>query len=122
MHEQNMNKYMALGEALTAQTPHGNFMFGNTEQPSRPSQDYAMSKQPPKGPPTHHVVPNPGGGWDVKKGGASRASSHHEIKSEAVKSGREVSQNQGTEFRVHNKDGKIASSDSHGKDPNPPKG
>jgi len=23
---------------------------------------------------THHVVPNPSGGWSVKKGGASRAS------------------------------------------------
>ena len=41
-----------------------------------------------KGPKTHHVVPNPDGGWDVKRGGASRASSHHDTKSEAVQSGR----------------------------------
>lgn len=27
---------------------------------------------------SHHVVPNPNGGWDVKRGGSSRASSHHE--------------------------------------------
>ena len=25
---------------------------------------------------SHHVVPNPDGGWDVKKGGAERASGH----------------------------------------------
>jgi len=75
-----------------------------------------------KGPKTHHVVPNPDGGWDVKRGGASRASSHHDTKRDAIDSGREISRNQGTEFRIHNKDGKIASSDSHGSDPYPPKG
>ena len=75
-----------------------------------------------KGPKTHHVVPNPEGGWDVKKGGASRASSHHDTKAAAVQSGRSVSRNQATELRIHNKDGRIASSDSHGRDPFPPKG
>jgi len=71
---------------------------------------------------SHHVVPNPNGGWDVKRGGASRASSHHETKQDAVDRGREISRNQGTEFRVHNRDGQIANSDSHGRDPYPPKG
>ena len=52
-----------------------------------------------KGPKTHHVVPNPEGGWDVKRGGASRASSHHDTKNEAVQSGRSVSRNQKTELR-----------------------
>ena len=75
-----------------------------------------------RGPKTHHVVPNPNGGWDVKRGGASRASSHHRTKREAIDSGRTVSRNQATEFRIHNKDGRIASSDSHGGDPHPPKG
>ena len=59
-----------------------------------------------KGPKSHHVVPNPSGGWDVKRGGASRASTHHDTK---------------REFRIHNRDGKIARSDSHGNDPCPPK-
>lgn len=81
-----------------------------------------MSKNPPKGPPSHHVVPNKGGGWDVKRGGSDRSSGHFETKSEAVDAGRQISRNQQTELRVHNKDGRIASSDSHGKDPNPPKG
>ena len=37
-----------------------------------------------KGPKSHHVVPNPQGGWDVKRGGAGRASSHHGTKQEAI--------------------------------------
>lgn len=76
----------------------------------------------PKGPKTHHIVPNPKGGWDVKRGGASRASSHHDIKQEAIRHGRKISQNQNTELRIHNKDGRISGSDSHGNDPFPPKG
>ena len=75
-----------------------------------------------KGPKSHHVVPNPSGGWDVKRGGATRASSHHDTKADAIQQGREISRNQSTELRIHNKDGRIASSDSHGGDPYPPKG
>jgi hypothetical protein len=71
---------------------------------------------------THHVVPNPKGGWDVKKGGSEKASNHFDKKSDAVEKGREISQNQGSEFYVHGKDGKIQSKDSHGNDPNPPQG
>lgn len=75
-----------------------------------------------KGPATHHVVPNPKGGWDLKRGGSDRATSHHETKREAVDAGRKISRVQGTELRIHNKDGRIAGSDSHGGDPYPPKG
>ena len=71
---------------------------------------------------THHIVPNPEGGWDIKKGGADRASAHFEKKIDAIEHGRTISQNQGTEFLVHNKDGRISQSDSHGHDPYPPKG
>lgn len=75
-----------------------------------------------KGPETHHVVHNPQGGWDVKRGGGERASSHHDTKRQAIDQAREVSRSQGTELRIHNRDGRIASSDSHGGDPNPPRG
>lgn len=75
-----------------------------------------------KGPKIHHVVPNPSGGWDVKRGGAQRASSHHGTNREAVDSGRSVSRNQGTELRIHTKDGRNGASDSRGGDPYPPKG
>lgn len=69
----------------------------------------------------HHVVPNPGGGWDVKRENASRASIHTDTKAEAEQAGREISRNQGTEFVIHGRDGVIQRSDSHGHDPNPPK-
>jgi hypothetical protein len=78
--------------------------------------------QMPRGPKTHHVVPSPNGGWAVKRGGSNRASSHHETKQEAINAGRTTSRTQGTELRIHNKDGRIGSSDSHGNDPHPPKG
>ena len=74
------------------------------------------------GPKSHHVVPNPAGGWDVKRGGGERSSSHFDTKTQTIDRAREISRNQGTELRIHNRDGRIASSDSHGNDPNPPRG
>lgn len=71
---------------------------------------------------SHHVVPNANGGWDVKKGGASRASGHFDRKQDAVDAGRQISRNQGTEFFIHGKDGQIQQKDSHGNDDFPPKG
>lgn len=69
----------------------------------------------------HHVVPNPNGGWDVKRNGAEKATVHTDTKQGAIDLGRRISQNQGTEFVIHNKDGKISNPDSHGNDPCPPK-
>ncbi|GFO59096.1 hypothetical protein GMST_14210 [Geomonas silvestris] len=69
----------------------------------------------------HHVVPNGDGGWDVKRNGADRASVHVDTKQEAIDRGRVISQNQGTELVIHNRDGKISNSDSHGNDPCPPR-
>ena len=66
---------------------------------------------------SHHVVPNPDGGWDVKRSGASRASRHFDTKAEAVDAGREISTNQRTEFVIHRQDGTIQRKDSHGNDP-----
>lgn len=65
----------------------------------------------------HHVVPNPDGGWDVKRSGSERASRHFDTKAEAVDAGREISRNQRTEFVIHRKDGTIQRKDSHGNDP-----
>lgn len=69
----------------------------------------------------HHVVPNQKGGWDVKKNGARKSSVHTDTKKDAVDKGRSISKNQGSEFIVHGKDGKIQKADSHGNDPCPPK-
>jgi len=71
---------------------------------------------------TRHVVPNPEGGWDSKKGGAERASKHFETKQDAVDYSRELSKKQKTELVIHKKDGKIQRKDSHGNDNFPPKG
>jgi uncharacterized protein YdaT len=71
---------------------------------------------------SHHVVHDPDGGWNVKKGGSERASIHTDTKQQAIDKGREISQNQHTEFVIHNKDGKISEKDSHGNDPCPPRG
>lgn len=70
---------------------------------------------------SHHVVPDADGGWNVKKGGGSRALKHFDTKKDAEDWGRDVSINQGSEFIIHGKDGKIQRSDSHGNDPCPPK-
>ena len=71
---------------------------------------------------SHHVVPNPNGGWIVRRGGATRSSGNFETKQEVVDAGRKISQNQGTEFYIHGRDGKIQKKDSHGNDPFPPRG
>ena len=71
---------------------------------------------------SHHVVPNQNGGWNVKKSNSSRASGHFVRKQDAVDAGRQISRNQGTEFCIHGKDGKIQQKDSHGNDPFPPRG
>ena len=75
-----------------------------------------------KKPGTHHVVPNPNGGWSVKRGNSSRSSGNFETKSEAVHRARKISRNASTELKIHNKDGRISQSDSHGNDPFPPRG
>lgn len=70
----------------------------------------------------HHVVHSPNGGWDVKAANDQWASAHAETKAEAISIARTISQNQGSELFIHNMNGQIASRDSHGKDPFPPRG
>jgi len=71
---------------------------------------------------THHIVPNSKGGWDIKKGDGTRSSGHFDKKTNAIDAGRKISQNQHSELVIHNKNGRISQSDSHGHDPYPPKG
>lgn len=71
-----------------------------------------------------HVVPNPGGGWDVKAPGAGRASSHHDTQADAERRAKEIVRNRGGgEVRIHGRDGRIRDSDTvaPGNDPNPPR-
>ena len=69
----------------------------------------------------HHIVPNPGGGWDIIKNKAKRASGHFDNKQDAVDRAREISRNQNSELIIHRKDGTIERRDSHENDPNPPR-
>ena len=71
---------------------------------------------------SHHVVPDPNGGWNVRKSGAERASGHFDTKNDATNAARDISRNQKTELFIHGKDGQIQSRDSHGNDPFPPIG
>lgn len=66
---------------------------------------------------THHVVPDVNGGWNVIRGGAERASRHFDTKQGAINAAREISRNAHTELKIHNLDGRISQSDSHGNDP-----
>lgn len=72
---------------------------------------------------THHVTyDKQADDWKVTRGGADRAAGRFDTKQQAIDAAREISRNQNTELKIHNKDGKIAQSDSHGNDPHPPKG
>jgi hypothetical protein len=69
----------------------------------------------------YHVVPNPDGGWDVKREGAERASNHFDTKVPAIERGKNLAEKSGGELVEHKRDGTIRDSDSFGNDPNPPK-
>ena len=71
-----------------------------------------------------HIVPNPKGGWDIKKPDAARASSHHDTQAAAEARAKEtLARNGGGEVVIHDREGKIRDSDTvpPGKDPYPPK-
>lgn len=70
---------------------------------------------------THHVVPDPSGGWNVKKTGATRASKHFDKQQDAVAWGKEISKKQGSDFVIHKKDGTVAKKTSSGPISNPPR-
>jgi Uncharacterized protein conserved in bacteria (DUF2188) len=75
-------------------------------------------------PERRHVVPNPKGGWDVEKPGASRASSHHDTQVSAEARAKEILRGAGGgEAVIHRPSGEIRDSDTvpPARDPNPPR-
>jgi hypothetical protein len=71
-----------------------------------------------------HVVPNPNGGWDVRKPGSTRASDHADTQRAGIDRARVIVRNTGGgEVVIHRPDGTIRDSDTvyPGNDPNPPK-
>jgi len=69
---------------------------------------------------THRVIPHQDG-WQVKRDGDQRPSHVTETKKEAEQLARAISRHQGTELQIHGQGMKIQRSDSHGRDPCPPK-
>lgn len=77
-----------------------------------------------KGGERRHVIPNPNGGWDIKKPGSSRVSTHTDTQKDAIDRAREIVHNAGGgEVRIHGRDGRIRDSDTiaPGNDPQPPR-
>jgi len=71
-----------------------------------------------------HIVPNPEGGWDVKKPGAQRSSAHLPTQADADHRAAEILRNEGGGERVtHNRQGEIRSKDTiaPARDPFPPR-
>ena len=72
---------------------------------------------------TYHVTPNTDRGWKVKEEKASRASSSHETKAQAVERAKMLAKNQDLgQVVIHKKDMTIQTEHTYGKDPYPPKG
>ncbi len=68
-----------------------------------------------------HIVPHEGG-WASRKEGSARVGRHYDTQKEAQAGARPQAIRERVELVTHGKDGKIRESDSHGKDPYPPKG
>lgn len=67
-----------------------------------------------------HVVPNPQGGWDIRKPGASRVSAHLPTQAEAERRATEILRNDdGGERITHDRLGRIRSSDTIAPAPDP---
>lgn len=71
-----------------------------------------------------HVVPRAEGNrhWAVRREGASRASSLHATKEEAVRVATVTAKRERTELEIHTQDGKVAERSSYGHDPRDRKG
>jgi hypothetical protein len=68
----------------------------------------------------YHVTPSPTGGWNVQAEGATRPTSTHPTKQEAVARGREVAKGRGpARLIVHRKDGRIEAAYTYGRDQRP---
>ena len=66
----------------------------------------------------YHVVPNGTQGWQVKAEGASRATSNHKTKDEAVATAKKLLENDKLgQLKVHKQDGTIELEWTYGADP-----
>lgn len=68
-----------------------------------------------------HVVPHDDG-WAVRGEGNQRVTSVHDTQQEAIRAGRDIARNQGSELFIHGENGRIRERNTYGDDPYPPKG
>ena len=68
-----------------------------------------------------HVVPHEGG-WATRRPNSDRVSRTFDTRQKAIEQARGMAQRDKSELIIHRPDGTIRDSDSHGKDPFPPKG
>ena len=68
------------------------------------------------------VEPRPDGRWAVQTDGTQRADSLHDRKTEAVRRGRELAENNRAELVIKDERDRIVGKDSHGNDPRRIKG
>ncbi len=68
-----------------------------------------------------HVVPRDGK-WAVRKTGSVKLTRKFNTQREAIRVGRRIAKNQGTELYIHGRDGLIRDRDSYGNDPYRQKG
>lgn len=69
-----------------------------------------------------HVTPYPGGGWQVKGAGNSRATARTKTQREAIEKARTIAIHQESEVVIHRPNGQIRAKNSYGNDPFPPRG
>ena len=68
-----------------------------------------------------HVTPHKDGGWQIKKGGAGRATKRTDTQKKAIKIATRIDKNQKTDTKIDGREGKIRGGNSYGNDPCPPK-
>jgi Uncharacterized protein conserved in bacteria (DUF2188) len=71
-----------------------------------------------------HIVPNPTGGWDIRKPGADHSSGHFDRQSDAIDRAKEIlGRDGGGEAVIHGTDNLIRNRDTvaPGNDPFPPR-
>lgn len=56
---------------------------------------------------TVHMIPDPQGGWIVKKVGAAEDAGHFQTPGEAERFGRELSRQLNAQFEIHHLDGTV---------------
>jgi len=72
---------------------------------------------------TYHVAPGKQGGWQVKREGATRASSVSDTKAEAETRARDLARSHELgQVKIHGQDGRIQEEHTYGRDPHPPDG